>query len=125
MSVPSVPRKSVLLFSANQVPTTASCGVLRERKKTLDNSAHFLNTDKRHIRVFQKKGERNLKGDGGETVVGWEEKETRRERSFSIHSPNEFLLSRTDDYGNPTRSKCYQLCGGRTSSVPCVRRLTF
>jgi hypothetical protein len=35
----SVPRKSVLLFSANKVPTT------------LDNSARFFHTDKRH-RVF-------------------------------------------------------------------------
>lgn len=69
MWVPSVPRKSVLLFSANQVPTTASCGVLRE-KKTLDNSAHFFDTDKRHIRVFQKKGERILKG-------GWRGNSTR------------------------------------------------
>jgi hypothetical protein len=31
------------------------CGLLR-RKNTIDNSAHFFDTDKRHIRVFQKKG---------------------------------------------------------------------
>jgi hypothetical protein len=50
-------------------------------KKYPDNNACFFDTDKRHIRVFQKKGERDLKRGwrGNSTVlVGWEEKETRR-----------------------------------------------
>jgi hypothetical protein len=87
-------------------------------KKILDNSAHFIDTDKRHIRVFQKRGERNLKGGwrgNGTVLVGWEEKETWRERSFSIHSPNEFLLSRTDDYEIPREASV--MCGGRTTVV--------
>jgi hypothetical protein len=55
-----------------------------KEKNTFDNSAHFFDTDKRHIRVFQKKGERNLKGDGGGTVlVGWEEKRKHGGRETS------------------------------------------
>lgn len=45
--------------------------------------------------------------------MGWEEKETWWERSFSIYSPNEFLLSRTDDYEIPREASAIGCAGVR------------
>jgi hypothetical protein len=76
------------------------CGLLR-KEKPLTTTPTSLILIGATFGCFRKKGERDYgrRGDGGKTVlVGWEEMETRRERSLSVHSPNEFLLLRTDDY---------------------------